>query len=108
MLIAEYLGVPREQFFAAMGQIDPLLLEEATPEEIERGLIAAHEAIRKAKGQVPTEQEVRERKYLDAFRRLIKGLEDEQVEAILKTAKSLSESFRMMQKEKEAVAMKAR
>lgn len=104
MLIAEYLGVPREQFFAAMGQMDPLLLEEATPEQIEAGLIEAQKVIKRLLSgeMLVTEEEVREQKYLNSFRRIIKGLSEEEVEAILKAAKSMSESFRTVRKEETA------
>lgn len=60
-LIAEYLGVPREEFFSAMGQIDPLLLEEVTPEEVEAGFLKLHEWLKRSDAKSVVEDERKRR-----------------------------------------------
>ena len=95
IMIAEYLRVPREEFFSAMGQIDPLLLEGLKPEEVEAAFLQLHQWLkeRKKEGRVVDPEEARKRKM-----RLIEmasaDLDEKDIELLAKIAEMLGKRKR--------------
>lgn len=109
-LIAEYLGVPREEFFSAMGQIDPLLLEKVTPEEVEAGFLKLHEWLKRSDAKSVVEDE-RKRRWQRLYEKA-KDLDDDSfellIEHVLETADMLKKVRRREQELKESERSKAK
>jgi len=103
-LIAEYLGVPREEFFSAMGQVDPLLLEKVTPLDVEEGFLQLHRFLMEraeAATGVPAE-DPRRRKWLRLFERISKDFTEDQFDKLLEHIQATARLLKATAEEKAA------